>query len=100
MNIKEHAVQDALGTLRIFEIMGYKDTSTPFNERYSFERWVKVPTAAIALIFALQEDPTLADFTLKATERVQEDADDWEDLGPFGAGYYMDEPHTQYRRDC
>lgn len=88
MDTKERAVQAALGTLRVFEICGYKDTFVPFRERYSFERWIKAPTAAIALITALQEDPMLADFTLSVIERVQEDADDWEELGPFSIGYY------------
>lgn len=88
MNAKEYAVQNVLGTLRIFEISGHKNTSVPFRERYSPERWIKAPNAATALIFALQEDPTLADFTLSVMERIQEDADDWEDIGPFTIQYY------------
>ena len=88
MDAKEYGVQKALGTLRIFEIRGHKNTSVQFRERYSFERWIKAPTAAIALIFALQEDPTLVEFTLSVVERSQEDADDWEEFGPFTLKYY------------
>jgi len=88
MDAKERAVQNALGTLRIFEIRGHKNTSVPFRERYSFERWIKAPTAAIALIIALQEDSILAEFTLSVVERVQLDADQWAVVGPFSIGYY------------
>lgn len=88
MDVKEHAVQNALGTLRIFEIRGYKNTSVQFRKRYSFERWIKAPTAAAALIFALQEDPTLAEFTLSVVEQAQEDADNWGNFGPFTLKYY------------
>lgn len=90
MNTKEYAVQNALGTLRIFEIWGEKNTDAPFFERYPFERWVKAPTAATALILALQEDPTLVDFTLTTMERTQEEADDWIALGPFTIKYYKE----------
>ncbi len=90
--MQERTIQDALGTLKIYEIRGFNTQTTSLrpSEKYISERWVKASSAAEAIILALLQDPNLAnEFAIHVMERTQEDANNWLEEGPFPLNYYL-----------
>lgn len=80
MDIEERKVQEAIGTLKIFEIIGARTFDNHLIPTYTPERWIKAASPADALIFALINDPALANYTITVVERSLQDADNWEEI--------------------